>query len=735
MLKLFCITAFAAHSAAQLPTVKVSHDDTTITESCVIEIADGTVIEDVNGNGVIHIGADNVVVQFSPTSVLLGAAGGTPGDALKGTGIRVEGRKGVTLSGVRVQGYKVGIRCTDTEGLLIDKARLRENFRQRLKSTPEAEDAADWLYPHNNDKQEWITNYGAAICVERSRLAIVMDCTVQAGQNGIILDRVTESQAFGNDCRYLSGWGIAMWRSSDNVIARNRLDFCVRGYSHGVYNRGQDSAGILMFEQCSRNVIAENSATHSGDGLFGFAGREAIGETELAGFDVKRAGCNDNIIIDNDFSDCVAHGLEMTFSFGNRIIRNKFSGDAICGIWAGYSQDTFIAQNSFENCGDMAYGLERGGVNIEHGAGNVIVDNSFKSNACGVHLWWDDDKALLERPWAKANHRGVTGNIVCNNSFDSDKIALQIRDLGSGNVRENAFFANSTNAIESPLQATRGAEPVTEGTKPTYEIPSRSLPGSRRAVNIPNMRGLRGRQSIVMGEWGPWDGETPLLNRAIARPASHLYEFRKFPGDANVTLEGSGVEGRLVPAGKASRYPTYVVSTRSEGVFPYLLKVQAGDFHDEVRGTVANVVWDLKVFQWAPEVDPREKLAEWRALANSAPSAKVAGLDFAFAMKGPSDQKLSESVTQAGLLPDRFGLIGTSTVTLAPGNWRLNCRSDDGVRILVDGKPVLENWTWHGPTKDTAEFTVAGAGPTRLTVEYFEIDGYAVLELELVPVE
>ena len=56
-----------------------------------------------------------------------------------------------------------------------------------------------------------------------------------------------------------------------NVIARNACDYCIRGYSHGVYNRGQDSAGILMFEQCSRNVIADNSVTHGGDGIFGFA--------------------------------------------------------------------------------------------------------------------------------------------------------------------------------------------------------------------------------------------------------------------------------------------------------------------------------------------------------------------------------------------------------------------------------------------------------------------------------
>ncbi|MBK7406429.1 MAG: hypothetical protein IPJ41_17980, partial [Phycisphaerales bacterium] len=74
----------------------------------------------------------------------------------------------------------------------------------------------------------------------------------------------------------------------------------MRGYSHGVYNRGQDSAGILFFEQCSENVIAENSATHGGDSFFGFGGREALGEVPgPEGFSVVRAGSNDNLLINN----------------------------------------------------------------------------------------------------------------------------------------------------------------------------------------------------------------------------------------------------------------------------------------------------------------------------------------------------------------------------------------------------------------------------------------------------
>jgi len=38
-----------------------------------------------------------------------------------------------------------------------------------------------------------------------------------------------------------------------------------------------------------------------------------------------------------------------------------------------------IAGNDFEGNGEMGYGLERGGVNIDHGGDNTIVRNRFFS--------------------------------------------------------------------------------------------------------------------------------------------------------------------------------------------------------------------------------------------------------------------------------------------------------------------------------------------------------------------
>jgi len=54
------------------------------------------------------------------------------------------------------------------------------------------------------------------------------------------------------------------------------------------------------------------------------------------------------------------------------------------------------------------------------------------------------------------------------------------------------------------------------------------------------------------------------------------------------------------------------------------------------------------------------------------------------------------------------------------------------VRVLLDGKVVQEDWTWHGPKENVATVEVA-EGEHEIVVEHFELDGYAVLRLELRP--
>lgn len=734
------------------PVVEVTADNTSITRSCIVRIAPGAVIADADNNGVIHIDADDITVRFDDGSVLRGAAPNTPWDTLTGVGIRIDGHKGVRLDKARVHGFKVGVYASNAPEFRLTDCDASDNFRQHLRSTPAAEDASDWLYPHHNDGHEWMNNYGAAVYIERSDRVQVYGLRVRRGQNGLVLDRVNDSQFYDNDCSFLSGWGIAMWRSGRNVVSRNALDFCVRGHVEGVYNRGQDSAGILMFEQCSNNEIIENSVTHGGDGLFGFAGIEAIGESPAPtpDFDYKRRGCNDNFIMGNDFSFASAHGLEMTFSYGNMIVQNRLIENGICGIWGGYSQDTLIVENQIHGNGELAYGLERGAVNIEHGSGNRIYMNKMANNRAGIHLWWDDDKDLLQKPGVKANYRKGEGNKIAANGILFDKrmpfknirpdekfIGLQVRDLIGGSISElgwlqNVVVTQRANAVEMDIPS--GLRLQDKGVLTGYTLPSPTKMGVTRPINA--RQTLRGRGTIIMTEWGPWDHESPLVRRSRDGAGEVAYDLFKLSPQVDVTVSGDGVTPHVVKPTKDAPDGSVAIKAGEPGVYPYELVVSDAGFHQVVRGVLVSASWDATFFAWNKDTDPREKLDAWRALAASA-EAKKATLDnltLKFAMGGPGTLPgVKEKLGAGAPGNDHFGMVAASKLRVPKGTWKITTTSDDGVRVLVDGKPVIENWTWHAPTKDEGTFTVDKDGEVAVGVEYFEIDGYSTLELDISP--
>ncbi|MEN6336020.1 MAG: right-handed parallel beta-helix repeat-containing protein [Phycisphaerales bacterium] len=715
-------TAVSIAAAQGLPTVHVTKDDVRITQSCLVVIPADTIIEDTNGNGVIQIAASNVEVTFAPGSQLRGSPRDRRPDEYKGYGIRIDGQSNVTIKGARISGFWSGLWATKANGLTLDTIDASDNRRAYLKSTPAAEDSDDWLFPHDNDQNQWLENYGAAMYVEDSNQITVRNSKVRHGQNALCLDRVNGSKIYDNNFSFNSGWGIALWRSSRNTISRNACDFCVRGYSHGVYNRGQDSAGILMFEQNCDNVVAENSATHGGDSFFGFGGKEALGEVGEHPPDwYKGRGNNNNLLIGNDFSYAPAHGIEMTFSFGNVFCDNRLVENAICGVWGGFSQNTLIARNQIEGNGEMAYGLERGGVNIDHGVDNRIVGNAFKANKCGVHLWGGQLGSFAERPWAKANNPQSKGNLVAGNQFVGDLLTFHLRGPGELVLGENSLENVTEEMSKETESLVRKGATAKLPEKPRYVAHGSTHPIGARPQ-------LRGRQNIIMTEWGPWDHESPLVRMVQDTGDSVRYDLHNVSANVAMTIEGSDIVGESSQNQDAR---TFTLSSTKPGVHPYVLRVKDGDWQREIRGTLISATWDAAFFKWADATDPRNDLAAWRKLSQgrAAASGRVKQLAFKYGWGGPSEQNLSDSITAAKLGGDHFGMIAKAQLPLSAGTWEFTTLSDDGVRVVANGKPVIENWAWHGPTRDAGTLTLDKDQTVEIVVEHFEIDGYSVLEL------
>jgi hypothetical protein len=418
----------------------------------------------------------------------------------------------------------------------------------------------------------------------------------------------------------------------------------------------------------------------------------------------------------------------MTFSFGNVFYGNRLVDNAICGIWGGYSQDTLIAGNHFEGNGEMAYGLERGGVNIEHGMANRIVANTFKNNKCGVHLWWDPDGDFADRPWARANGTDSKDNLIASNTFDGDLLAYHFRGTSEVALGRDTF-ANVKEQMqkEDPVVV----EKVTDSAATRIKEPAYHVFGRARPIGA--RKHLHGRDKIVMTAWGPWDHQSPLVRLIRDSGYSIQYGLHKIPLSADITVEGEGVTGDMAQSHGIDQPRLYTLSATGPGIHPYVMRVKAGDFTQEVHGTLISAMWDTTFFKWTTDVDPREDIQAWRKLAegSSAVSAKARQLVFSYGWGGPSEQKLSSELTAAKLGGDHFGMIAKTRLPLSTGRWEFAALSDDGIRVAVDGQAVIDNWTWHGPTRNTGAFELQADKTVEITVEHFEIDGYAVLELRI----
>lgn len=601
-------------------------------------------------------------------------------DEASGVGILIEDCEDVTLKGGLVGGYKVCVRVVDSTGVRIEGMRFDGWYGARLRSTAFTEDLSDWIYPHENDSGEWEREYGGAISATDCRSVTIAGCRGRRGQNGILLTRCGDSEVYDNDFSFLSGWGLGMYRSSDNVVSHNIFDYCVRGYSHDVYWRGQDSAGILMFEGCARNVVAKNSATHSGDGIFLYAGNDLVVDG-----DGDAIGSDENLFWDNDLRFSVANAVEATFSRGNVVIANDLSCAHQHGVWGGYSSEMVIVDNRIHDVRGPA-------ITIEHGQDCVIADNHIEDCEVGVEAYWDEDPELVGGPFGRIRATDSLGHLVVYNDFVDNVLDFVVRGTTAltfhGNTYEpgtrEPYFEDiraesdpslDTLTVQRWLDALDGAYPSGNFSSVTLDPwtgripvtlqrwrdwdPPTDLPGGQvvRAEERGAFKG--GLESIVIGEWGPWD-----LRSGAPRPE------RRRPG-----------------------------------------------------GLLEEAEWDALWFTWQKGLsDPRTQEAEFRARAES-PLVEQRVANF---VNPWATEEIRRVVGN-----DLFGLFATTRVKLpADGVYELSTTTDDGVRVYIDDELVIEDWTLHAATRDVVTMPLA-AGEHTIRLEYFQIQGGAALVVEL----
>jgi hypothetical protein len=703
----------------------------------------------------IVIRGNGITVDFGGAT-LLGTDAKTDPHLRKGLAIRVEGNN-VTIKNVKIRGYKVGIMAKGARGLRVLDSELSYNWKQHLLSTQEREDTADWMSYHHNEKHEWL-RYGGAIYLRDCDGFEVKGCRIVGGQNALMITGCDKGKIWNNDFSFNSSLGLGMYRSSNNAIMHNKMDWNVRGFSYGVYNRGQDSAGILIYEQSHKNIFAYNSVTHGGDGFFLWAGQSTM--------DDGKGGCNDNLLFANDWSHAPTNGIEATFS------RNAFVNNLIqeCahGVWGGYSYDTVIAHNYFAD--------NQAGIAIEHGQSNRIADNVFFRDDVAITLWANPSQ---DPNWGYPKNRDTRSmkNVVEDNLFFGNGVAYDQRRTIETTLRDNTLvdvFRPTRTPEGEPALDGKGMKASTSAKLPKWN-PWQKMTGDLAKYNVAKMPGgmdpflkpgaKRGWKYIIVDEWGPYDFQRPLLwpervplageapkpgaNSAVGsgRPKP---QAPSASGSKRYEILGPKGRWRLVEAEGAKLSAT-------SGTVPGFVEVElekgrvgttkieleyTGAATTDYRGVVtpagrpvkfgferfhAPIDWTIKFFPWTELSDPAnpQSVPKAGALAEilkgePAHTVKSDRLDYAsggaFIPNGPSN---------------KFATIAEGTFSVPAGEYTLDIVTDDGIKVWIDGKLLIDEWHYQGPTPYSADVRLGGRHTIR--VEHFEIDGYAALKVGLKP--
>ena len=750
MLAFLCVLG---HSAITLRSGEV------ITASCSVkpgryEIASK---EDAK-TGVVRIMGTGITVDFHG-STLAGSPDTVLSSARAGIGLSITGAN-IVLKNAHIRGFKVGLLARRAPHLKLIDCDFSYNWKQRLLSTLEREDESDWQSYHHNENDEWL-RYGAGAYLADCDKFEVRGCRATGGQCGLMLVRSNKGKVWNNDFSFLSGVGLGLYRSSDNVVMHNKIDWCVRGFSYGVYNRGQDSAGILVYEQSNGNTFAYNSATHGGDGFFLWAGQTTM--------DSGKGGCNDNILYANDFSHAPANGIEATFS-RNTFVHNLLVEDDY-GIWGGYSYDSIAMDNGVAAC--------RIGMAFEHSQRCDFSLNNFIHCKEGIQLW---GTGKPDPNWGYGQHhevRSIDNRLSFNHFVDVPGAAVWLRDSLNVTLGENHSYGPTKGIdAEATTFSSNTALVRADGPTPVAWIDQKEYPGSLaelidawdwshsgafNAFRVKPLSGgmnaflpstaLRGRKYILVDEWGPYDFRYPRLwPRGADAKGDLLFEVLGPKGRWRVTgIENGEAVGPTSGSTSTDVDNPALISIKPSGGVGRTLEIHAtfdGDAATDYRGVVtrarktiefgytkftARLGWDVKFFKWDKTTDPRTEPDAFKALIDGAPiaTAKVDDLSYA-----------GGAGWAPGVPGDYFAATADSDFAIEPGLYSLDLVTDDGCRVFVDGKPLqlvgddgkpTSAFKYQGPTHYTAALDFGAGGNHHLRVEYFQIDGYKTLQVRLEP--
>ncbi|MBA3259647.1 MAG: right-handed parallel beta-helix repeat-containing protein [Gemmatimonadales bacterium] len=389
-------------------------------------------IADPSERGVIIAASSGTRIDL--TGVVLESGDSVPARYV-GVGVVGVNVDGVSILGGAVRGYRFGVRLQGGRGHRITGADLSGSRAQALRSTLEAPDSSDRLDPARSDV---FLGYGGGILLQRTIGASVTGVIARGAQNGIALADARESYLADNDVSGNSGWGIHLWRSSQNVLTRNQADHTLRCLA----STDCGAAAILLREGSDSNTIAGNDLTASSMGLL-ITGRAPLTRASVG-----------NLVYRNDASRALGSGFVGAYGWSITFLENRADS-----VVHGFRLDHL---NGSTLRGNTAIGARGAAILAEHGRDNTIESNVLVDARVGIMIaaprrsrapsgGYRIDDNVIGGAEQGIVLRQTTGSRVRGNLFDGVGDGLLVDGTGHGTeVTGNVFLRASGWFIEAP---------------------------------------------------------------------------------------------------------------------------------------------------------------------------------------------------------------------------------------------------------------------------------------------
>jgi glucose/arabinose dehydrogenase len=178
------------------------------------------------------------------------------------------------------------------------------------------------------------------------------------------------------------------------------------------------------------------------------------------------------------------------------------------------------------------------------------------------------------------------------------------------------------------------------------------------------------------------------------------------------------VDGTLLIDAWRDQAPTTYQATRTLTAGDHEVKVE---YYENGGGAVARVSWQFN----QPPPPPPSSCPTGEYSTQYYGNMTLSGTPALQRCETTIDYDWGTGGPGFGVPPDQFSARWTGTFSLTAGTYQFTATADDGIRVWVDGAPLIDAWVDQGPTTYQATRSLT-AGDHVVKVEYYENGGGAV---------